>query len=60
MARAYPLETFDTRDPNFDWKRLSRTFQMQCEMHETVLTTRATVAATRLLLAEADRILARR
>ena len=59
MASAYPLDSLDSRDANLDWKRLARTFQIQCEMHEIVLTTKATIAATRLLIAEADRILAR-
>jgi hypothetical protein len=39
---------------------LAWALQAQCEMHELVLITTETIAATRILIAEADRILARK
>lgn len=60
MDQAYPSKPLDlnTRDPDFDRKMLAWTFHVQCEMHELVLITKETIAATRRMIAEADRILA--
>jgi hypothetical protein len=53
-----PLD-LDIRDPDFGRKILAWAFQAQCEMHELFLITKGTIAATRIMIAEADRILAR-
>jgi hypothetical protein len=61
MVHAHPLTPLDfsIHDPHFDRKMLTWAFQVQCEMHETLLITRQTIAATKLMIAEADRMLAR-
>lgn len=61
MAQARPAARLDlnNRDPDFDRKMLAWAFQVQCEMHELVLITKKTVTATKAMIAEADRILAR-
>lgn len=46
-------------DPDFDRKTLAGAFQMHREMLQLVSITRDTIAATRVMIAEADRILAR-
>jgi hypothetical protein len=60
MAQARSSTPFDLEICNPDLHRiaLARAFRMQCEMHELFLITKETVAATRAMIAEADRILA--
>jgi hypothetical protein len=48
----------DHRDPDFDRKMLAWKFQVQCEMHELALITRETIAATKVMITEADKLLA--
>lgn len=59
MAKANLLMPSNIRDPDFDRRMLAWAFQVQCEMHELVLTTQETIAATKLMIAEVDRMLAR-
>lgn len=61
MAQVHTSTPLDlnVHDPNFDRKMLAWAFHVQCEMRELVLITKETVAATKVLIAEADRILAR-
>jgi hypothetical protein len=47
----------DVRDPNFSRDMLLWAFQTQCEMNHLILASKATIAATRIMIAEADRIL---
>ena len=61
MARPHHhhwLLDLDCGDPDFRGQMLAWAFQAQSEMHETVLITKETIAATRVMIAEADRILA--
>lgn len=58
MARGFLSIPLDTNDPNFDRKMLAWTFQAQCQMHELVLRTQETIAATKLMITEADRMVA--
>ena len=60
MAQAQPLHLLDLdpRDPDFVRKALVQSFRARCEMHELVLMTKDTIATTRALLVEADRMLA--
>jgi hypothetical protein len=60
MAKPHSLMPSDTSDPNFDRKMLAWTFRMQGEMHELIMLSRETIAATKLMIAEADRMLGRR
>jgi hypothetical protein len=50
----------DIRDPDFAGKYLSWTHQLRCDMDELIAGTRATLAESRALLQEADRLLALR
>lgn len=60
MAQAHPSTPLDldVRDPDFHRRMLARAFQVQCEMKELILITEETIAATRVMIAHADRILA--
>ena len=49
---------FDVRDPNFHRDMLSWAFAMQSEIHELVLATRETIALSRGIMADADRLIA--
>jgi len=49
---------FDVRDPNFHCDILSWAFAMQSEIHELVLATRETIAVSRVIMADADRLIA--
>lgn len=55
----FPLD-LDIRDPEFPRKAISLTLQIQREFQETVIATKKTLAVSRELLADADRILAKR
>jgi hypothetical protein len=57
QARLF-LRDFDISDPDYPKQVLAWALQAQCEMHELVLLTTETIAATRILIAEADRMLA--
>ncbi len=50
----------DPRDPNFSRDRNLWRVGMYCELHELIDKTKETVAQTRALILEADRILALR
>ena len=50
----------DPHDPNFERKSRSWAFEAQCQMNELVLRTRETVEESRALVAEVDRLLARK
>jgi hypothetical protein len=53
-----PLDTpFDSRDPDFDRKMLAFIGKARCDMDELVSISKETVASTRVMLAEADRML---
>lgn len=49
---------FDIRDPEFRHNLLLWSLATRCEIHELVLGTRKTIAASRLAMADADRVLA--
>jgi hypothetical protein len=55
---AHPPLDLDSRDPDFDRKMLARASRVRCEMHELILLTKETIATTRALMAEADRMIA--
>jgi hypothetical protein len=50
----------DPHDPNFERKSRSWAFEAQCQMNELVLRTRETVDESRELVAEVNRLLARK
>jgi hypothetical protein len=52
------LRDLDVRYSNFDHNLFLWAFQMQCEIHELVLATRETIAVSRAMIADTDRILA--
>lgn len=54
-----PLE-LDLHDPEFPRKAVAMRLQIQREFQETLIATKKTIADSRELLAEADRILAKR
>jgi len=63
MVRRTPyifLTDLDHGDPNFPAKSTEWASQMRSEMKETVALTRATITETKALMAEVDRIAARR
>ena len=57
---AYILSPPDTTDPNFPALCAVWTGQMRSEMQETIGLTRKTLAESRALMAEVDRIIARK
>ncbi len=56
----HPLLERDPRDPQFPQKAVMSNSQTQCELMETIVATRETIATSKALLAEADRILGQR
>ena len=54
------LSALDIRDPEFPRKAVSLTFKIVREFQETLIATKKTIANSRELMAEADRILAKR
>jgi hypothetical protein len=60
MAYAHTSKPFDLDicDPDFGQQMLVWALQVQCEMHELVLNTKETIAATKAMIAEVDRMLA--
>lgn len=58
MAQGQSLSYLDFCDRNFHHIALARAFQAQCEIREIILVTKETIATTRALVAEADRMLA--
>ena len=58
VAHSHVPTNLDIRDRNFSRDMLLWAFEAQCEMTRLILASRATVAATRVMIAEADRILA--
>jgi hypothetical protein len=59
-ARAKELFEIDLRSPGFARDMLYWSFQMQSEVRETVAATRVTIATSKALLLQMDRLLARR
>jgi hypothetical protein len=57
-ARSAKPRDLDIYDPDFGRKMLAWASQVQCEMHELVLVTKETIVSTRIMIAEANRILA--
>ena len=50
----------DIRHPHFTRDMRTWACQMTCEIHESVMATRETIAASKALMAQAERILARK
>jgi hypothetical protein len=63
MTRGPPyifLSELDIGDPNFPAKCMAWTAQTRSEIDELVILAKGTIATSRTLLAEIDRVLARR
>lgn len=61
MAEAHqslPVD-FDVHDPDFAKRMLQWAWQVQLDMHRTVAATHETIAISRMLIADADRLLSR-
>jgi hypothetical protein len=57
MVQPQVTRPTDVRDPNFGRDMCLWAFQTQCEPHELVVVSRETIAATRVMIAQADHIL---
>jgi hypothetical protein len=55
-----PPQTLDICDPDFPGKCLSWTHQLQCDISELIAGSKETLAESRGLMREADRLLALR
>ena len=60
MAHARALLPLDIHDPNFARDMRLWALQTQSEIHDLVIASKNTIAATRVMIAEADRMLAGR
>lgn len=60
QAHAKALLEIELRGPGFARDMLFWSFQMESEVRETIAATRRTIATSKALMVEMDRILARR